>query len=118
MNTSVRFTKKALLSSERPRTLYDYYVTGRGYFPFDMLRYDACWPASGEDAARIEWEFAKPGDKVRRDQRSVRLRSYREPTVDRWTSFGWSVGVHDFTEKLEAPNVVAEAVADAMDRTR
>jgi hypothetical protein len=73
--------------SERPTKMYEYYVSGRGDFPFDMLRYDAAWPASGEDAAKLE----RDGE-LRSKVRSVRLRSYREPTIDRWLSFLWSVG--------------------------
>lgn len=85
-----RFTAYRLDGSERPKTVYEYYVTGRGAFPFDMLRFDSCWPASGEDAAKLDHDISS------REHRSVKLRSYREPTVDRWSSFVWSVG----TEKL------------------
>ncbi len=76
-------------------------VRGTGPFPLDMLRYDAAWPASGEDAGLIE-------DSVRlytlRDdeRQSVRehIRSHGielatdyigAPTVGRWESFGWTV---------------------------
>ena len=75
----------------RPRYIYEYYVSGRGEFPFDMLRYDECWPVSGEDAVSMAIDF---GDPERRKTRSIRLRSYKEPTVGRWSSFVWSVGVN------------------------
>jgi hypothetical protein len=88
-----RCLKNKLMTEERPKHSVEYYATGTGFFPIDMLRYDACWPASSEDAAKIEWGFTDTGN---RKQRSVRLRSYREPTIDRWSSFCWSVG----TEKL------------------
>lgn len=90
-----RYSVEPLEVSERPRRLYSYFVTGRGIFPFDMMRYDRCWPATGEDAAKLEWEHinAERG----RSLRSIRILSYKEPTVDRWSSFTWSVG----TEKLE-----------------
>lgn len=68
--------------SVRPRLMFEYYVTGRGGFPNDMLRYDQCWPADTDSA------FAMHGDG---GQRSIRLLSYREPTIDRWLSFLWSV---------------------------
>lgn len=61
-------------------------VRGRGTFPFDMLRYDTCHPATAEDAIKL-------GEK---DLRVVRLTmqtrtKIRVPTEDRWTSFGWTV---------------------------
>jgi hypothetical protein len=86
-----RFIAYALDTSERPRMQYEYFVTGTGTFPFDMLRYDSAWPISGEDAAKLEWEFANPEHALRK-HRSIKLRSYREPTIDRWSSFNWSVG--------------------------
>lgn len=79
----------ALDPSERPTKKYVYYVTGRGEFPFDMLRYDSAWPATGDDASKMD---DHPSN---REMRSIRLASYREPTIDRWSSFGWSVGVHN-----------------------
>lgn len=36
-------------------------VTGSGYFPLDMLRYDSCFPASESDAYLIERTFNKYG---------------------------------------------------------
>ncbi len=57
-------------------------VEGRGDFPFDMLRYDCCWPARGEDAAALS-------DTGRR---TVTLLSSQEPTRGRWSSFLWGVG--------------------------
>jgi hypothetical protein len=89
-----RFKEFHLDASQRPKWLYEYYVTGSGIFPFDMMRFDCAWPASGEDAAKLEWE--RMGERGRK-LRSVKMRSYKEPTIDRWSSFTWSVG----TEKLE-----------------
>ena len=63
----------------------EFIVEGNGPFPADMLRYDRCWPADGQAAV----ELLEP-----RLQRSVRLRTgqlARDITVDRWSSFGWSV---------------------------
>lgn len=81
-----RCNSHTLRADERPRALYEYYVTGTGVFPIDMLRHDSAWPATGEDAAAIEWGFTE-----RIPRRTVKLRSYREPTVARWSSFTWSV---------------------------
>ncbi len=72
---------------------YEYYVTGRGGFPFDMLRYDACWPADSTAAFKLDDNGGG------RDLRSVKLHSYSEPTLDRWSSFGWSVGLEDLGRK-------------------
>lgn len=81
-NTQDRFDKAKL--TERPAYRFTYCVTGSGDFPFDMLRYDAAWPAN-PDAA---WMMADASGRMR----SVWLHSYREPTTARWQSFVWSVG--------------------------
>lgn len=74
-----------------PTKHYVYFVSGIGDFPFDMLRFDQCWPLRGYDADQL----SKPKTgKVR----SIQLCSFREPTIARWSSFLWSVG----TENLEA----------------
>jgi hypothetical protein len=92
--TKERFKQREMFDvSERPRKIYNYYVTGKGDFPLDMLRYDACWPATTTDTLKME--FGTHADGFRRT-RSVQVCSYREPTIDRWLSFGWSVG----TERL------------------
>ena len=88
-----RYNEFALEAGERPKRLYEYWVSGGGVFPFDMLRYDSAWPASGEDAAKMEWSFASPAGER---QRSIKLRSYREPTIGRWSSFVWSVSPEEF----------------------
>jgi len=63
-------------------------VSGRGDFPFDMLRYDACFPVRPEDARDLEG----------REQRTLLLESRSQthgapmaPTLERWRSFGWVV---------------------------
>lgn len=64
-------------------------VCSKGYFPMDMLRYDACFPSRSEDAAMIS-EYTK-------EIVTVELETYHDsqrdghPTVDRWRSFGWTV---------------------------
>lgn len=59
-------------------------VEGRGTFPLDMLRYDACWPYSGDDVCKM-------GDDVK-ERRSIRLvtGSDNSPTHGRWSSFMWA----------------------------
>jgi hypothetical protein len=83
---TLRYTERLLTNDERPTRSYDYWVTGRGHFPFDMLRYDRCWPCTGEDAILIDY------NQRNREPRSIHLRSYQMPTIGRWSSFLWSVG--------------------------
>lgn len=63
----------------------DFQVRGSGEFPLDMLRYDACWPATEMDSATASDH--------ERDRRRVNLRtaSPNSPTPERWESFGWKV---------------------------
>jgi hypothetical protein len=92
--TKDRFRAEHLYDvSDRPRKFYAYYVTGPGEFPLDMLRHDSCWPATTTDALKLVYD--RHADGVPRT-RSVQVCSYKEPSIDRWLSFGWSVG----TERL------------------
>jgi hypothetical protein len=93
-----RYTEFALEASERPKRMYEYYASGTGSFPFDMLRHDSAWPASGFDAAAMDDSTWTKPDR-RSGVRSIKLRSYREPTVARWSSFNWSVGTRDLSPK-------------------
>lgn len=65
--------------------LIHFKVTGRGAFPFDMLRYDSCFPATSADAAAL--------DAVDYHTRTVELvlALPRMATFARWASFGWTV---------------------------
>jgi hypothetical protein len=63
-------------------------VEGDGRFPFDMLRYDHCWPADETDSTKIGIPFF---DATRR---TVTLKTYspNAPSNTRWEShFGWTV---------------------------
>lgn len=65
-----------------------FYVMGSGTFPFDMLRYDGCFPASQDAVVALDSEV--PGN------RSIQMRRYvsakdQLPTAGRWASFGWTV---------------------------
>lgn len=61
-----------------------FFVRGSGPFPYDMLRYDRCYPAGPGDAAAI-----KPTHLW--DERTICLfTEARTITPDRWRSFGWS----------------------------
>lgn len=68
--------------------LWEFTVTGRGQFAVDMLRYDQCWPATESDSSRLD-----DGPRPSRETRTVVMRGMRRPTIDRWKSFGWAVGM-------------------------
>jgi hypothetical protein len=70
-------------------------VEGRGHFPADMLRYDACYPQSEDDSGKI-MQSLYTGDAESREIRLAHrvlkdeyLANY--PTEGRWQSFGWRV---------------------------
>ncbi len=102
--TKTRWEEHSLMAHDRPRKMYEYYVTGRGTFPYDMLRYDSCWPATGVDASKMDTDFLPPAHRLH--SRSIKLRSYKTPTIDRWSSFTWSVG----TENLEFQDSTTQGV--------
>jgi len=72
-------------------------VPPHGQFPIDMLRYDECWPASGEDAAQVTRSLVRHvGDNVGAVSiRVVKRDLYKDPLIawtgDRWRSFGLSI---------------------------
>ena len=66
-----------------------------GEFPLDMLRYDCCWPATGEDAAKLGRSIR--GEYLSEDKHPpIRVATYvrnktetKQPwTPERWGSFG------------------------------
>ena len=65
---------------------YRFEVAGKGYFPIDMLRYDACYPLDGDSVANMSGERTE-------GHRVVLLGADHEPTVARWVSFGWACKV-------------------------
>ena len=69
------------------KKVYYFTVTGTYVFPTDMLRYDACWPSSGRDAAALADTFSQKG------AWSINVtRANTAPfTNGRWESFGVAV---------------------------
>ncbi len=71
-------------------------VEGEGRFPFDMLRYDACYPNTTEDAVALVQ--ATPGSKY-----SLCLTKVTDTPVgftpSRWISFGCRI-LHNTRIKL------------------
>lgn len=105
--------------TDRLPTRVVFEVTGRGPFPFDMLRHDCCWPASGLDVKVMTSRTFEPtcvGTVVREmeSRRSVTLQladygwgDLSGPTAARWASFGWTCeiiaaycGADDVTERV------------------
>ncbi len=77
------------------RYVQTFYVTGSLSFPLDMLRYDACFPASqdavGELIAALGTHRERPKPFWRVElARYVRTKT-EMPTVDRWASFMYEV---------------------------
>ncbi len=67
---------------------FTFQVEGLGEFPFDMLRYDCCWPLTSNDSHGL----------LGNERRVVTLTTIQEnrhwePTVARWASFLWAVKV-------------------------
>lgn len=71
-------------------------------FPLDMLRYDACYPATSDDVGRLGGTLGRPwrGDEVKTEPTQVEVVSLRPDkgraghggwTVARWHSFGVSI---------------------------
>ncbi len=65
---------------------YFYVVVGKGSFPFKQLHFDCAWPASVEDAERIE--LACPT--VAPEQR-ITLTSSERPNVGAWERAKWPI---------------------------
>jgi len=67
-------------------------VKGRGRFPADMLRYDSCYPSTGEDVSWMDM-----GGEREQGERELALTTHHKHknihnlTPDRWASFGWVV---------------------------
>ena len=61
-------------------------VRGSGEFPFDMLRYDQCWPAKEEDSYRMGYPEYRTVT-----LKKVTSKDMKATTDDRWKSFCWEV---------------------------
>ena len=70
-------------------------VCGSGEFPWDMLRYDNCFPASEQDSVRLDYDHHSRESLT--TPRTVELKSISlskpcaRPTNGRWESFGWEI---------------------------
>lgn len=84
--------------ADRPKRLRPtrrhFVVTGDGDFPFDMLRYDECWPVDIESAMAMRTD----SEPTPQHRRVLHLASDLEgaPNVARWKSQGWTVQVVEY----------------------
>jgi len=71
----------------------EFEVKGKGDIPFDMLRYDYCYPATSEDAVNLasSWYSDRPLDTRTIKLRRIVFGAKTMPTTARWKSFGWVV---------------------------
>lgn len=96
-NEDERASSSTLSATSRYKPMTTRYtVQGRGAFPIDMLRYDACYPATEQDAGLIEDLLRHPH--IDRNPHEVTIETHRTPrthavivTWGRWESFGWTV---------------------------
>jgi hypothetical protein len=74
--------------------MYQFTVEGSGVFPFDMLRYDGCYPKDSLSASNLSTplEFSEAGIKrdLKKTRRVVLLCRHR-PTIARWEPYRWAV---------------------------
>lgn len=68
--------------------LVTFTVEGSLEFPWDMLRYDSCWPYEGDDAALIN---RRTDRNINIQIRRIVLQGLHRPTIQRWESFNWRV---------------------------
>lgn len=76
--------------------VHTFKVRGGTRFPLDMLRYDACFPATGEDAAHMDDCLNRDVSAKDRIEKAITLIHVSDhirwtPTVGRWESFLWHV---------------------------
>jgi len=64
-------------------------VSGDTPFPFDMLRYDACYPMISEELIHLTGPRINEASYVTLAHNAPR--KGWKPTRERWASFGWKV---------------------------
>jgi len=70
---------------------YEFTVEGTDNFPFDMLRYDSCYPRDQESAVAIGRNRFYNPESIDQPRRVNLVSTYHGPTNGRWQSFGWKV---------------------------
>lgn len=69
---------------------YKIIVRGTGLFPYDMLRYDQCYPATENDSQLLD-------SKAKRQVVLFTAPRLTGATIGRWESFGWHVVLCELT---------------------
>jgi hypothetical protein len=84
----IRARTHAGLSIKQEDEMRTYYflVTGAGAFPFAELSRDKAWPATLDDAEKIEYSCP-----TQAKEQTIRLASRTHPTPDRWKAAKWPV---------------------------
>jgi len=83
---------------------FTFTVEGSGEFPFDMLRYDSCWPLSERFDSPALSHYGSDG--AQHGRRRVVLVTAHDgsPTPARWRSFNWEyVGDGELRDPIEHP---------------
>lgn len=85
--------KSKLLDDGKSNAVYSFkfVVEGRNNFPLDMLRYDACWPASASDVNRLARSLEFNTELKRIELYHVHPARMWDPSTKRWASFDWRV---------------------------
>lgn len=75
------------------RTRFKVLPLAAGRFPIDMLRYNACYPRTEQDAGKIAGTFYPRSPREAVEVELERLHDGREHrlTDERWRSFGWAI---------------------------
>lgn len=81
--------QEAVMANARMKGPFYFTVFGNGDFPFDMLRYDSCWPYNSEDAASMQPAYY--AGKPQRRSIVMETNNPHAPTTARWNSFLWGV---------------------------
>lgn len=76
---------------KRTRTVSTFTVRGFGEFPFDMLRYDGCYPATSADASKLEAAALDRTTPQRVVMAADHVNVTWVPCVARWASFNCRV---------------------------
>lgn len=74
--------------------IFRFTVEGSGEFPFDMLRYDECFPRHESEARGLARTYANGKADINRHTVELVSRGRARhwlPNVGRWRSFGWEV---------------------------
>lgn len=73
------------------RWRHDFQVSGSGYFPFDMLRYDQCCFVYERDSTMLAYNAMGQWGNITINLVSYSVSKDWTPTVAKWESFGWKV---------------------------